>query len=591
MQSTVRRSAWPSLLLRGLSTLSGVPTTAFGSGHLLSRPPHLFSLLQSCSCLDAFNQVLAQVFTYGLSGDPFTLARALSSLCSLSPSSDLRYARLLFEHTETPNAFSWNTIIRAYSVHPLHHHECFFLFTRMLLSGVYPDKYTFPFVLRACSAVAFSAQGRSLHALLVKHGLEEDLFVKTSLLHMYSSFAASDKSGFEWTSAAHQLFDEMPERSTVTWNAMTSCCVKCKCEVQGLVLFNKMLVSGVEPNAATLVNVLMACAATGARRYGKCLHAYVQRKHMWMANVDLGTCLIHMYMKCGDICSALRVFRSMVVKDVPAWTAAIGGLALQGRGSEAIALFDGMVYSDIKPDAVTFTSLLHACSHSGLVGEGLRFFNLMVDVYEIKPGIQHYCCIVDLLGRSGLLLEALKVIRSMPYEPNAAIWYSILSSCAIHGDFELAERIAYQVQTGREVMGGAYYVLLSNMYAKLGNWKLVTKMRDMMVDSKANKVSGYSTIEPKGIHPPSPTDWSKTTLWNCLLKAESQSPVDFGSMCLEGNFRGKPVVLSDKSRPVCTDNRKENAVAVEPWEKTFLPNRDMFRFNLQQCHIKEKLIP
>ncbi|XP_049935514.1 pentatricopeptide repeat-containing protein At2g02980, chloroplastic-like [Nymphaea colorata] len=467
MQPTVRRSAWPSRLLRCLSTVSGVPTTAFGSGHLLSRPPHLFSLLQSCSCLDAFNQVLAQVFTYGLSGDPFTLARALSSLCSLSPSSDLRYARLLFEHTETPNAFSWNTIIRAYSVHPLHHQECFFLFIRMLLSGVYPDKYTFPFVLRACSAAAFSAQ-------------------------------ASDEGGSEWLSAARRLFDEMPERSTVTWNAMTSCHVKCKCEVQGLVLFNKMLVSRVEPNEATLVNVLMACAATGARRYGKCLHAYVQRKYMWMANVDLGTSLIHMYMKCGDICSALLVFRSMVVKDVPAWTAAIGGLALQGRGSEAIAVFDRMVYSDVKPDAVTFTSLLHACSHSGLVGEGLRFFNLMVDVYGIKPGIQHYCCIVDLLGRSGLLLEALKVIRSMPYEPNAAIWYTILSSCAIHGDFELAERIAYQVQTGREVTDGAYYVLLSNMYAKLGNWKQVTKMRDMMVDSKANKVAGYSMIEVNG---------------------------------------------------------------------------------------------
>lgn len=365
----------------------------------------------------------------------------------------------------------------------------------MLLTGVYPDKYTFPFVLRACSAAAFSAQGRSLHALVVKHGMEKDLFVNTSLLHMYSSFAAIDDGGFERFSDARQLFNEMPERSTVTWNAMTSCCIKCKREAEGLLLFNEMLISGVEPNEASLVNVLMACAATGARRHGKCLHAYVQRRYTWTANVDLGTSLVHMYMKCGDICTALFVFGSMVEKDVPAWTAAIGGLALHGRGSDAISLFDRMVQSGVRPDAVTFTSLLHACSHSGLVREGLGFFNLMVDVYGIKPGIQHFCCIVDLLGRSGLLLEALKVTRSMPYEPNAAIWYTILSSCAIHGDFELAEQIARQVQAGAEVRDGACYVLLSNVYAKLGNWKQVTKMRDMMVDRKANKVAGYSMID------------------------------------------------------------------------------------------------
>lgn len=263
---------------------------------------------------------------------------------------------------------------------------------------------------------------------------------------------------------------------------------------EALIAFERMHFAGVSPNPVTMVNALAACAGFGALNMGVWIHEYMKRNG-WELDVILGTSLIDMYGKCGRIEVGLSVFESMVEKNVFTWNSIIIGLALAKNGEEAVSWFFRMEEEGIKPDQVTLLGVLCACNHSGLVQTGRQIFYSMIDgKYGFSPGIKHYGCMIDLLGRSGFLYEAQEFMERMPFEPNSVMWGALLTGSRVHGDLELSEFAARRLLE-LEPENGAYYVLLSNLYAEMGKWSDVEELRKIMKERGVKKDVGSSSLE------------------------------------------------------------------------------------------------
>lgn len=258
-------------------------------------------------------------------------------------------------------------------------------------------------------------------------------------------------------------------------------------------MFEHMQAERVKPTEVTMVSLLTACAHLGALDMGEWIHGYIKRNKLKI-DVILGNALIDMYCKCGSLSDAIDVFHKLQSKNIYCWNSIIIGLAMHGYGNEAIDYFNSMKKESINPDGVTFIGLLCACSHSGLISEGKTYFSQMRTDYGIEPGIEHFGCMVDLLGRSGLLLEALEVITTMPLKPNAVVWGSLLRSCQIHKDTEIGEHVTQRLLE-LDPYDGGNYVFLSNLYASLNRWKDVDMCRKLMIENGVQKVPGWSSIE------------------------------------------------------------------------------------------------
>ncbi|XP_031256265.1 pentatricopeptide repeat-containing protein At1g08070, chloroplastic-like [Pistacia vera] len=292
----------------------------------------------------------------------------------------------------------------------------------------------------------------------------------------------------------NRLFEEMPEKNVFSWNALIGGYARNGCFFEVLDAFKRMLNErNVLPNDATLVTVLSACARLGALDLGKWVHLYAE-SNGYKGNLYVGNALVDMYAKCGVIENAVDVFKGMDKKDLISWNTIIGGLAMHGRGVEALNLFSQMKNAAEAPDGITFIGILCTCTHMGLVEDGLSYFNSMVDDYSIVPQIEHYGCMVDLLTRAGRLAEAVDFIRKMPIEADAVIWANLLGSCRVHKNVELAE-LALERLTELEPKNPANFVVLSNIYGDLGRWKDVARVKVAMRDTGFKKLPGCSSIE------------------------------------------------------------------------------------------------
>lgn len=394
------------------------------------------------------------------------------------------------------------------------------LYKQMLGNGLLPNNYTFSFVLRACVDVSALLAGLKFHSQIVRLGWESYDFVLNGLVHMYANFScissaqklfdvSSNRDVVTWTAmingyaklgqmdVARNLFDEMPERNVVSWSAMITNCAQVGMFKEALGLFNEMQLVGLRPNHAGIVGALSACAFLGALDQGKWIHVYVDRNGMALDRV-LGTALIDMYAKCGCIKNAHQVFDQMPDRDVFAWTCMISGLANHGHSEGAIELFIKMQNEGVRPNEVTFICVLSACSRVGLVEIGQRFFESMNEVYGIKPGVEHYGCLVDLLGRAGMFEEAKRVVTEMPMEPDSYVMGALLNACRMHGNVELGEKTLEGLMDRRLDQSGVH-VLLSNMYASASRWEDVLKVRKGMEEKKVKKVPGCSLIELDGM--------------------------------------------------------------------------------------------
>lgn len=470
--------------------------------------------LQNCNSISQLKKIHSHIVKFSLSQSNFLVTKMVD-ICDKY--NDLDYGNLLFRSVTDPNVFLFSAIIRACT----HHHIYSLAVTRyreMLEGGkVSPDRLTFPFVLKSCGGLPCEMLGKQVHAHVRKVGLESHLVTENALVDMYAkcenlvdAYKIFDemphRDVVSWNSLisghvklgdmtrAKSIFDEMGSKSIVSWTLMISGYTQIGCFSEALNFFHEMQIAGFEPDEISIVSVLPACAHLGALEVGKWISIYADKKG-FIRKAYICNALIEMYAKCGCINDAKGLFDQMQNRDVISWSTMICGLANHGRAHEAIDLFQEMQKSSrVQPNGVTFLGVLMACAHSGFVKEGLMYFNSMQTEFSLVPKIEHYGCIVYLLGLSGCLDQALGMIRKMPIDPDSKIWCSLLSSARSYGNLEIAVvALEELLQIAPDEPG--HYVLLSNLYAEVGKEEGVLMMRKFMKDQHMKKTPGGSLVE------------------------------------------------------------------------------------------------
>ncbi|CAK8575060.1 unnamed protein product [Lathyrus sativus] len=425
-------------------------------------------------------------------------------------------------HNNPTSLLLFNNLIRSYSLSSSPHHALqFFAYT--LNSLTHPlslDSFTFTFLSHTCANFSSSSFGFHLHCLVFKLGFQSHVYVQTGLLRMYSSWGL--------LVSAAEVFDEMPQRSTVTWNVFIHGLIKwgqlelarsvfdrmlvrsvvswtlvidgytrVNKPLKALALFRKMVeVDGIEPNEVTLLTVFPAVAGLGDIKMCRSVHGCVEKRGFNAVDIRIANALIDLYAKCGCIESASRLFWEMPDwrKNLVSWNSVISGFAIFGMVREAVETFERMEKAGVQPNHVAFLSVLSACSHGGLVEEGLEFFGKMVNDYGLVPDVKHYGCVIDMLGRAGRLEEAEKVAMQVPREvANDVIWRTLLGACSVHDNVEIGQRVTKKILEMEKGHGGDY-VLMSNILAGVGRFEDVERLREMIDKRNAFKLPGYSLV-------------------------------------------------------------------------------------------------
>lgn len=420
-------------------------------------------------------QIHAHVVQTGFDQDLFVMGKIIT-FCAVSDHGDMDYAVSVFERIGNPDGFLWNTMIRGFGKTTLPE-RAFEFYKRMKEIGEVVDNFTFSFLLKVCGQLGSDWLGKQIHCSIVKHGLKFHIFVRNTLIHMYGMFRDIE--------TARHLFEEIPSPDLVAWNTIIDCHVSCGKCTEALDLFLRMLRTCVQPDEATIVVILSACSTLGALDFGRWVHSCID--NAGLCNIlSVSNALMDMYSKCGAVEEAIGAFSKMKEKSIVSWNTMILGLATHGHAEEALHLFSKMLSEELKrPDDVTFLGVLCACNHGGMVNEGRRYFNMMKD-HHIRPGMKHYGCMVDILGRAGFVEEAYQLIRSMPMECNAIVWRTLLSACRVHGNIELGERVRKQLLE-LEPDHSSDYVLLANMYASIDQWNDMLRVRKLMQERRVQK--------------------------------------------------------------------------------------------------------
>ncbi|KAF8398470.1 hypothetical protein HHK36_017398 [Tetracentron sinense] len=488
----------------------------------LNSNHQLLKLVDSCKSMAEIKQAHTQLIITGLILHPIPASR-LIKLLTLSSFASLSYAHLAFIQIPSPDLFIYNTMIKAHA--PTIHlsRNSLVIFRSMLRSSsLLPNQYTFVFVFKACCNGLGVLEGEQVRVHAIKLGLESNVFVRNVLIQMYANWGLVDDARrvFDWSFGwdlyswnlmiggyvgssdmdhARELFDLMPERDVVTWSTMITGYVQVGCFIEALELFREMLQVGPTPNEFTLASALAACANLVALDQGRWIHVYIDKAGIKL-NEQLLASLIDMYAKCGEIEFASNVFYNKygAKQKVWPWNAMIGGFAMHGQSREAINLFEQMKMENIAPNKVTFVTLLNACSHGKMVEEGRQYFKSMSSSHGIEPEIEHYGCMVDLLGRGGLLKEAEEIILTMPMAPDAIIWGALLGACRIHRDTEMGERIGKAIKELDPSHVGCH-VLLANMYSAAGRWNEAKVVREKIEICGTKKTPGCTSIELNGV--------------------------------------------------------------------------------------------
>lgn len=441
---------------------------------------YLFTL-SKCKNIHQIKQAHTQVTVNGLLKNLIVANKLLYMYTKLR---GITEAHALFSGFSEKNPMSWSIMVGGFAKNG-DFFDCFKTFREYIRSGDRPDNYTLPLVIRVCRDTTDLQIGRLIHHIVYKFGLQSDPFVAAALVDMYAKCKVLED--------AQKLFDRMRERDLVTWTVMIGAYTECGSANEALLLFDGMQEQGVVPDSVAMVNVVNACAKFGAMHNAKLVHDYISRKQFWLG-VVLGTAMIDMYAKCGSVDSAREIFDRMGIKNIVTWSAMIAAYGYHGRGGEALDLFSMMLTTGMVPNSITFVSILYACSHSGMVDDGLRLFSLMQEEYGIRPNVKHFTCVVDLLGRAGRLDEASDLIKNIAIEKDEGLWGALLGACRIHGHVELAEKAARSLLALQPENPG-HYVLLANIYARAGKWKDVAKIRELMTHQKLKKVPGWTWIE------------------------------------------------------------------------------------------------
>lgn len=420
-----------------------------------------------------------------------------------------------------PNVVSWNGMIAGFNQSG-HYEEAALLFQRMHFEGFRPDDHSVSSVLSAVGDLENPKIGIQIHSFVIKEGLLEDKCVASSLIDMYGKCACTwnmSKVFHEMDNLdvgacnafvtglcrnglidnALEVFRQFQsqgvELNVVSWTSVIAGCSQNGKGIQALELFREMQAAGIKPNNVTIPCLLSACGSIAALMLGKAAHCFSIRRGI-SDGIYVSGALIDMYAKCGRIQMSRLCFDMMSSKNLVCWNAIMGGYAMHGKAKEALEIFHLMQKSGEKPSIISFICVLSACSQAGLTDEGRKIFDSMGKKHGIEARMEHYACMVTLLGRSGRLEEAYKMIERMPFEPDACVWGALLSSCRVHSNVNLAE-VAAKNLFELEPANSGNYILLSNIYASKGMWIEVDAVRDIMKATGLRKSPGCSWIEVK----------------------------------------------------------------------------------------------
>lgn len=379
---------------------------------------------------------------------------------------------------------------------------------------IVPDEYTFAPLLKSCANLCEYRLGQCVISEVLRRGFYCFGSILIGVVELYVCCERMEDARKVFDEMPHRdvvvwnlmirgfckmgnvdfglcLFRQMSERSLVSWNTMISCLAQNRRDVEALELFQRMEEYGFKPDEVTVVTMLPVCSRLGALDVGQRIHSFASSKGDLVHITTVGNSLVDFYCKCGNTERAYNIFQKMTCKSVVSWNTMILGFALNGKGEFAIDLFMVMGREDVKPNDATFVAVLTACVHSGLLEKGREIFSSMAEKYEIQPKLEHFGCMVDLLGRGGCVEEAHNLIKSMPMQPNATLWGALLGACRTHGNLKLAE-MAVKELISLEPWNSGNYVLLSNMLAEEGRWEDVENVRRWMRGKSIKKAPGQS---------------------------------------------------------------------------------------------------
>ena len=446
------------------------------------------SAISACASLMALlqgQQIHAQALKFGYASISYVSNSLISMYMKCSQCSD---ALSVYACTPEPNSISYNALITGFVENHLLE-KGFEVFKLMHQRGFVLDRFTFVGVLEVCIDLDDLLTGTVLHAQTIKLELDSLPLIGNVIISMYSKFNLIDE--------AEKVFRLIEEKDVISWNTFISSCSHCVDHAKGFSVFKEMANDySVSPDDFTFASVLATCAGLASIRHGKQIHAYLIRTRLCQ-DVGVGNALVNMYAKCGSIKYAYNIFNKMLHRNTFSWNSIIAGFGNHGLGGQALDLFEQMKAMGLKPDSVTYVGLLMACNHAGLVNEGKVIFNSMEETYGITPDIEHFSCLIDMLGRAGRLTEAEEYIKKFPFGDEPVILGSLLSACRLHGDVVIGERLARQLLK-LQPMTSSPYVLMANLYASDEMWGDVAEARKMLKGSGLRKEPGHSLIEIKG---------------------------------------------------------------------------------------------
>ncbi|PWA34267.1 pentatricopeptide repeat (PPR) superfamily protein [Artemisia annua] len=490
---------------------------------------HLLNTLKNqCKTIKQIHQTHAQIITKGLFSPNLliTLLTTFNNIITTTPECRQslpahHYPLSIFNLITNPSPFSYNTIIRTHTLLNLPENALLF-FAKIRRKGVSPDTHTFPFVLKAIAMMKNESLCKMVHTHLIKFGfLSWDVFVCNNLVHVYcvcgcvwDGCKVFDESGVRDVVTynvvidglvksgeiehGRRVFDEMgiSVRDATTWGTMMAGYVQVKRFDDCLEIYDQMVELKVKPDNIALVAVLGACGRVGKLEKGKEVHEYIKRSKIRIDSF-LCTALVDFYAKCGCIETAMGIFESSKDKNLFTWNAILVGFAMHGHGEMLLSYFSKMVKNRVKPDGVTFLGVLVGCSHAGLIDEARGLFDEMESVYGVPKELKHYGCMVDLLGRAGLIKEAIDMIENMPMSGDVFVWGSLLGGCRLHGNVEVAEKAAEHIMEISPEDGGVYSTM-ADIYANAKRWDDLTKIRSLRDSRRVNKNAGCSLIQLDG---------------------------------------------------------------------------------------------
>ncbi|KZV40893.1 pentatricopeptide repeat-containing protein [Dorcoceras hygrometricum] len=422
-----------------------------------------------------------------------------------------------------PNSVTWTSLLSSFA-RCSQNDEAWEFFVLMRKEGINATAESIAVVISTCAELNQFNKGESLHGYVITAGFENYVFVRNALISMYGKngdvenaeylfLGLKSKSIVSWNALIsayaqaglcdeafsaflrlENLKDDLKLRSNVvTWTAVINGFLSKVRYRESLEIFRQMLFAQVLANAVTVASMLLVCCELSALPLGREIHGHCFRRLM-DSDILVTNGLINMYMKCGSLRTGDSLFQKMIYRDINSWNTMITGYGMHGFGRSAQEMFDQMLDSGIQPDEVTFVAVLSAFSHSGLVAEGRALFDRMTRDFQIEPRVEHYACMVDLLGRAGLLKEASDILKSMPMEPNGPVWGALLNACKMHANTNVAEETALQIFNLKSEVTGSY-MLLSNLYAATGRWDDSAKVRLSAKTRGLRKIPGQSWIE------------------------------------------------------------------------------------------------